>query len=73
MSVKTNHYRDKAVCPHCGKIMVPRLCTYRGYPTASFCPFCGGIYKDFSTTDKYVPYIVGTILVTALVYCLYYM
>jgi len=38
---------DRATCTHCGKKMVPRIITYRGEPSKSVCPFCGGTYKDF--------------------------
>lgn len=39
---------SRVQCLSCGKMMVPRLSTYRGQPSKSFCPFCGEVYKDFS-------------------------
>ena len=35
-------------CPHCGKLVVPRLSMYNGRPRASFCPYCGGELRRFS-------------------------
>jgi|LSQX01.2.fsa_nt_gb cold shock CspA family protein len=35
-------------CHSCGKKMVPRIGFYRGTPDKSYCPFCGGVHKDFS-------------------------
>lgn len=39
---------DRVHCPHCGKKMVPRMSFDRGSPHRSYCPFCGGMVKDFS-------------------------
>lgn len=39
---------DTDQCVHCRKRMVPRLTTHDGYPQRSFCPFCGGIHRDFT-------------------------
>ncbi len=58
---------DRATCPHCGKKMVPRLITYRGSPKKSLCPFCGGVYKEFSSCfiatavygDYYAPEVIA--------------
>lgn len=58
---------DRATCPHCGKKMIPRLITYQGNPQKSLCPFCGGIYKEFSSCfiatavygDYYAPEVIA--------------
>ncbi|MEW5792639.1 MAG: cold shock domain-containing protein [Pseudomonadota bacterium] len=58
---------DRATCPHCGKKMIPRLITYRGSPEKSLCPFCGGVYKQFSSCfiatavygDYYAPEVIA--------------
>lgn len=60
---------DRATCPRCGKKMVPRLITYQGSPEKSLCPFCGGVYKEFSTNmcfiatavygDYYAPEVIA--------------
>ena len=35
-------------CPHCGKLVVPRLSMYNGRTRVSFCPYCGGELRRFS-------------------------
>ena len=35
-------------CHHCGKHMTPCLVLFNGYPQRSFCPFCGGVHRDFT-------------------------
>jgi cold shock CspA family protein/predicted RNA-binding Zn-ribbon protein involved in translation (DUF1610 family) len=45
---------DRATCPHCGKMMVPRLMTFKGEPQKSLCPFCGGVYKDFNDSSCFI-------------------
>lgn len=58
---------DRATCPHCGKKMIPRLITYQGNPQKSLCPFCGGVYKEFSSCfiatavygDYYAPEVIA--------------
>lgn len=55
--------KDKDECSHCGKLMVPRLVTFKGQAARSLCPFCGGVHKDF-TEDKAGP---GTVVLGGLV------
>jgi hypothetical protein len=46
-SVSKENSGSSVVCPHCNKKMVPRVTMRNGYPSESFCPFCGGSYKKF--------------------------
>jgi CspA family cold shock protein len=45
------HVDHRTMCPHCGRKITPRLITYRGEPSKSLCPFCGGTVSDFSNND----------------------
>ncbi len=40
---------DRVRCPDCGKLVVPRLITYKGEPEKSVCPFCGETIRSFWT------------------------
>lgn len=40
---------DRITCPHCQRKIVPRMVTYHGEPDKSFCPYCGGVVKKFSS------------------------
>ena len=42
----------KLRCPNCGKRVVPRVVTYAGEPSASYCPLCGGLIKEFSVKSR---------------------
>ena len=49
---------NRVVCPSCGKKMVPRMSFNNGSPSASYCPFCGAQYKDFSGCAViFIPFI----------------
>ena len=50
---KDNDFSDsKVTCPHCGKRVLPRITTYYGRPSESYCPLCGGKIKDFNHDDS---------------------
>ncbi len=40
---------DRVRCPDCGKLVVPRLITYKGEPEKSVYPFCGETIRSFWT------------------------
>lgn len=45
---KTNRKKDERIeCPHCGRMVVPRISFYHGSPDASYCPFCAGCIAKF--------------------------
>lgn len=48
---------DRDRCASCAKLMIPNLALANGAPERSFCPFCGGIHKDF--TKPSIPTIQG--------------
>src|SRR5690348_6575559 len=39
---------DRVVCADCGRRMVPRVITYRGYVERTVCPFCAETHLDFT-------------------------
>lgn len=43
----TNANDSRVKCPHCGKLVMPRMTFYAGRPDASFCPLCGGLIRRF--------------------------
>ncbi|APC95235.1 cold shock domain-containing protein [Francisella tularensis subsp. novicida] len=43
-----NKKDERETCPHCNKKIVPRMSFYNGKPNKSYCPFCGGLVKNFS-------------------------
>lgn len=55
---------ERVTCLHCGKKIVPRIISYQGSIQKSVCPFCGGVYKDFSNKGclSALGYIGGIII-----------
>jgi cold shock CspA family protein len=58
---------ERVTCNHCGKKMMPRLIIRNGSPDHSVCPFCAGVYKNFSQCfiatavygDYYAPEVIA--------------
>lgn len=44
---KSDKEDSRVRCPHCGKLVMPRMSFYQGAPDASYCPLCGGLIKEF--------------------------
>lgn len=41
-------YSDGRIsCPHCSKLIVPRITFWYGRPNRSFCPYCAGEVRNF--------------------------
>ena len=54
-STTVNRSTDERVtCTHCGKKMMPRLIISQGSPSYSVCPFCAGVYKDFTKNPCFI-------------------
>jgi len=72
METSTNQPNDREACANCGKLMTPTLALANGTPQRSFCPFCGGVHKDFTkpsvptlkdrTADAAATGIIGLII-----------
>lgn len=46
---------SRVQCPHCDKMMVPRIWLVNGKPSKSYCPFCGEMYIDFEEQEPASP------------------
>ena len=67
----------KLLCPHCGKRVVPRVVTYAGQPSASYCPLCGGLINDFPVkTNKDLEFLLallgGLVFIAAFAFVIMY-
>lgn len=51
---KTDKEDSRIRCPHCGKLVMPRMSFYGGVPNRSFCPLCGGLIKDFRSSFCFI-------------------
>lgn len=62
---------QRVTCPKCHKKVIPRLSMQDGVPAASFCPFCGGLIKDF-TKDSNLEVIIKIVIMVVLVAIMIY-
>lgn len=68
----TNNKDQRVTCPKCHKKVVPRLSMQDGVPAASFCPFCGGLIKDFTPTLGPLGVIIKLVIMVVLVAIMIY-
>jgi CspA family cold shock protein len=47
MEVGPTHPDGRVSCPHCSRLIVPRMTFWYGRPNRSFCPYCAGEVRNF--------------------------